>query len=55
MLAEFKRIMGEVVSSSNDKWQNYYSKIITQAKLERGGRVTKCRAELMEDENGEYR
>ena len=55
MLAEFQRIIGsDVVSYAKATWQEYCPKIIAQAKLERGTRITKAVLEFMEDENGEH-
>lgn len=53
MLAELQRIIGpDVVSRAKATWQEYTMKIISQAKLERGARITKAVSELVDDKNG---
>lgn len=53
MLGELRRIFeADILSSAMMSWENYSPKIVKQARMERGARVTKAVSELMEDENG---
>ena len=55
MLAELRRIFGmDVVSSAMTNFKFYSPKLVKQARMERGARISKAISELLEDENGEY-
>ena len=53
MLAELQCIFGtDVVSTAKMNWQIFSLKIVKQARMERGARITRAISELLEDENG---
>ena len=56
MLDEFRRIMADdnIIESAKSAWTTYYPKIISQAKIEKGARVSSMVATLMDNEDGKW-
>lgn len=56
MLDEFRRIMADtnIVESAKRAWITFYPKIIRQAKIEKGARVSSMVDTLFDNEDGKW-